>query len=150
MKMGHAMSQPESEPAIEYRTGRPEDIEEVKELFRADGELSFVAIGVLAHDDLVFWLAGDRGRLVGVILTRPLPSEAGPRYGGVDELLVVAGHRRKGIGRHLMDLAEAHYRAAGLAGMQLVVVEDNRPARLLYENLGYGIVQRRLRMAKDF
>ena len=136
--------------AIEYRLGKPEDIEAIKALFRLDGALSSVAIGVLEHSDLVCWLASNQGRLVGVILTRPLPGESGPRYGGVDELLVAPDHRRLGIGRRLMDLAESHYRSLGLDGMQLVVVRDNEPARNLYDSLGYRIVQHRLRMAKHF
>jgi ribosomal protein S18 acetylase RimI-like enzyme len=137
-------------PRIAYRIGERGDIETVKELFRTEGELSSVAIGVLAHDDLVFWLALDGDELVGVVLTRPLPSETRPRYGGVDELLVARTHRRLGVGRHLMELSEAHYREEGLDGLQLVVVEHNEPALNLYRAIGFDVVQTRLRMMKPF
>jgi len=79
-----------------------------------------------------------------------LRAEDGAQLGGVDELLVAARYQGRSIGRQLMELAEAHYRASGADGMQLTVNKDNAPALRLYESMGYATAQRRLRMRKRF
>ena len=64
-----------------------------------------------------------------------LDERAGFLY--IDELHVLAEHRRRGIGgalvRSAMDLA----RGLGLAGIRLLTRPDNRPAQALYESLGF-------------
>jgi ribosomal protein S18 acetylase RimI-like enzyme len=135
---------------IEVRRGGPGD-GAIAEFFARERELSGYAAAALADKDAVIWLALDDGHLVGAVITRPMQSDDdGAQLGGVDELLVAGGRRSGGIGRLLMEAAEAHYRALGCAGMQLTVREDNEHARRLYESMGYGVVQRRLRMRKGF
>jgi ribosomal protein S18 acetylase RimI-like enzyme len=135
---------------VEVRFGQREDIPAVQTFLAEEGELSPVAIGVLAHADLVFWIAVEAGETVATILTRPLPFADGSMRGGADQLVVAAHRRNQGIGRRLMELAEGYYRSRGAIGMSLVVAADNAPAVHLYERLGYTPVQRRIRMAKDF
>jgi ribosomal protein S18 acetylase RimI-like enzyme len=62
-------------------------------------------------------------------------SSDGALRGGVDSLLVDAQHRRLGIGRQLMEEAEAYYRTEGLDGMQLGVNAENAAARSLYDSV---------------
>jgi len=128
----------------------PDDRAAMRRLFADEHELSSYADDVLDAPDLVAWVALAGQEIVGAILTRPMRTEDGGELGGVDELLVSAHHQGQGIGRRLMELAETHYRAAGAAGMQLTVNEDNSPARRIYESMGYAIVQHRLRMRKRF
>jgi ribosomal protein S18 acetylase RimI-like enzyme len=132
----------------EFRRG--DDDQAVRALFDAERELSQYADAALSTEGLVAWLALDVERIVGAALTRPMMDADGAARGGVDELLVAASHRGRGIGRRLMELAEAHYRAAGASGMQLTVRDGNQAAQKLYQSMGYEVVQRRLRMWKDW
>jgi ribosomal protein S18 acetylase RimI-like enzyme len=135
---------------LQVTRSEPEDLPAVREFFETERELSGYASDALADERLVAWLAWDGDLLVGAILTRAIRSEEGRELGGVDELLVRVTHRSRGIGRRLMGSAEAYYRAHAFRGMQLTVREDNADARKLYESLGYAVVQRRLRMRKQF
>jgi hypothetical protein len=47
---------------VAVRLGQREDIPAVQTFLAEEGELSPVAIGVLAHADLVFWIAVEAGR----------------------------------------------------------------------------------------
>jgi ribosomal protein S18 acetylase RimI-like enzyme len=51
--------------------------------------------------------------------------------------------RGRGVGRAMLDTAEAQARAAGLPHVSLMVTEENAPARALYDNAGY-LTERRL------
>jgi len=149
---------------ISFRALEQADLPTVTELFASEEELSPYARETLDDALLVGWLAVEGECIVGAVLTRTMRSDDDRERGGVDELLVADSHRRLGVGRRLMELAEAHYRAMGVAGMQLSVTEANRPAARLYDSLGYIVVLRylrpgatagrppeaRLRMWKDF
>src|SRR5690606_843683 len=56
---------------------------------------------------------------------------------GLFNLLSAPAHRRRGLGRTLVEvlLAEAHRAGARAAWLQ--VAADNRPAVMLYESLGF-------------
>jgi ribosomal protein S18 acetylase RimI-like enzyme len=51
--------------------------------------------------------------------------------------------RNRGIGRALLDAAEAHARDRGLHYVAMMVTDDNLPARTLYERSGF-LLERRL------
>ena len=55
----------------------------------------------------------------------------------LDELHVLAEHRRKGIGRALLSQAMKLCSDLGLAGIRLLARPDNQPARALYESVGF-------------
>jgi ribosomal protein S18 acetylase RimI-like enzyme len=55
----------------------------------------------------------------------------------VTDVLVVAGYRRRGIGRALVEDALALARSAGLAELTLFVAATNGDARRLYDRLGF-------------
>lgn len=128
-----------------YRALKPADLPAVTNLFVAEEELSPYASAALKDDLLAGWLAIDGSHIVGAVLTRIMRSDDGAERGGVDELVVASGYRGRGIGRRLMQLAEAHYHTLGVAGMQLSVAETNEPAVHLYESLSYAVVKRYLR-----
>lgn len=63
-------------------------------------------------------------------------------HGWVGGMGVIPAERRKGVGERLMrELLEAA-RAAGVRELRLEVLEQNRPARTLYEKLGFRVVRR--------
>jgi ribosomal protein S18 acetylase RimI-like enzyme/dephospho-CoA kinase len=132
------------------RRATPGDLPRLRAMFERERELSGYGAETLERDDLVAWLVEDGGAIGGAILTHQMTTEDGESLGAVDELLVATGSRGRGIGRALMDAAEAHYRALGAAGMQLTVREGNVEAQRLYASIGYVVVHRRLRMRKTF
>ncbi|MGD9894194.1 MAG: N-acetyltransferase family protein [Dehalococcoidia bacterium] len=135
-------------------------------LFEENSRDATHARAVIAEGAADLWVAEDAGRLVGALLGRRMRSSNGALRGGVDNLLVDAPHRRRGLGRQLMEEAEAFYRNEAIHGMQLAVNAENVVARSLYDSMGYQIVdcytrrrvnaagktrvEQRLRMAKDF
>jgi RimJ/RimL family protein N-acetyltransferase len=52
-------------------------------------------------------------------------------------LMVARGYRRRGIGRALMEAAEAWARSVGVRKIELHVFPHNQAALALYEQLGY-------------
>lgn len=56
---------------------------------------------------------------------------------------VAPEHRRRGIARHLMEQAMTDCAADGAANLYLEVRAGNRPARALYEHLGFQVIGRR-------
>jgi RimJ/RimL family protein N-acetyltransferase len=52
-------------------------------------------------------------------------------------LMVAAGHRRRGIGRALLEQAVAWAREAGISKLELHVFPHNTPALALYESFGF-------------
>lgn len=94
--------------------------------------------GLRAHPTALVWLAIAAGRHVGVLTAfvgfstfraRPLVN--------VHDVAVLADARGGGIGRRLLAAAEAHARAAGCCKLTLEVLENNLPAKGLYESVGY-------------
>jgi ribosomal protein S18 acetylase RimI-like enzyme len=68
----------------------------------------------------------------------------GGRNGHVSDLAVAEGFDGRGIGRFLLDFAEAFCRDRGFERMQLAVFPGNTRALALYEALGYGIEMHRM------
>lgn len=66
------------------------------------------------------------------------------RWALIDQIAVVPGARRTGVGRVLMDAAENSARRRGYAELQLDVRAHNEGARAFYESLGFEISQSRL------
>ena len=120
-------------------------------LFDEGGELSGYAEAALADPLGRIFVALDGAELVGALITRESVAADRQRRGGIDELLVSERYRARGIGRALMEAAEAYWRQQPqVVGLQLTVLASNTSAMHLYESLGYREVQRRVRMWKDW
>ncbi|MCC2672908.1 MAG: Acetyltransferase, family [Armatimonadetes bacterium] len=85
---------------------------------------------VVAEDE-----AGDRVGLLWFGVNRNLIT--GEDEAWVYNVTVVPAHRRKGIGRKLIEHAEEMARAGGFTILGLMVSAHNEAARTLYENLSF-------------
>jgi ribosomal protein S18 acetylase RimI-like enzyme len=92
----------------------------------------------LSSDSVWFLIAYRGKRPAGLaILTRipKLDKRVGFLY--LDELHILAEHRRRGIGRALIRSAVDLARELGLAGIRVLTRPYNRPAQAFYESLGF-------------
>jgi RimJ/RimL family protein N-acetyltransferase len=91
---------------------------------------------VRRHPDAAVIVAELDGELVGRL---SLARDQHPASGHVADLglMVDVGHRRRGIGRALMDAAVEWALGHGISKLELHVFPWNEPAIALYESLGY-------------
>jgi ribosomal protein S18 acetylase RimI-like enzyme len=83
------------------------------------------------REDVVF-VAREHGRAAGYIALRPV---AGTTV--VEQLFVVPGHERRGVGKRLLAFAEGYATAEHMETIQIVVERDNSAARSLYRRSGF-------------
>ena len=103
----------------------------------------------IADADALLLVAEDARGIVGLLMAalRKSPPWAGfvhRRYVEVVDLAVDAAARREGVGKRLMEAAEAWARERGADSVDLTVVEGNAPALALYESLGYRMRSHRM------
>jgi ribosomal protein S18 acetylase RimI-like enzyme len=65
------------------------------------------------------------------------PDEPQRDYAYVSDLVVLSAWRRRGIGRALLQRAEAYARSVGMDAIGIGVMAANREARALYDAAGY-------------
>lgn len=114
----------------------PEDPEAAARAPRGMAE-SLSRYDALASDSVWFLLAYEDDRAAGLAVLARVPKldrRVGFLY--LDELHVLAEHRRRGIGTALIRSAADLTRELGLAGIRLLTRPDNEAARALYESLG--------------
>jgi ribosomal protein S18 acetylase RimI-like enzyme len=64
--------------------------------------------------------------------------ELDPEHAYITDLVVLPDQRRRGVGRALLEAAEAHARRGGAARLRVGVLAANETARRLYGQLGYS------------
>lgn len=87
-------------------------------------------------DDVRLWVARVDGQVVGSVQLHLCAKQNGKHRAEIAKLMVHPSQQRKGIGRSLMLLAEAHARQE----KRTLLVLDTRegdPSNLLYQSLGY-------------
>ncbi|MGZ8688332.1 MAG: N-acetyltransferase family protein [Gaiellaceae bacterium] len=91
---------------------------------------------VRRHPDAAVFVVEEDGSIVGRL---SLARDAHPASRHVADLglLVAATHRRRGVGRSLLEQAVAWAEAAGVTKLELHVFPWNEPAIALYESFGF-------------
>jgi GNAT superfamily N-acetyltransferase len=138
-----------------FRQFRQDDAEAVRRLFTqgqrqfsagAESEIESYVKDSLAGDlaDIAanylqsggnFWVVETEGQVVGMVaLQRKDAATCELRRMAVD-----ARYRRKGLGRRLLETAEAFARQQGYAGIVLTTITPLQPAIALYEGMGYKL-----------
>jgi RimJ/RimL family protein N-acetyltransferase len=88
------------------------------------------------HPDAAVFVAEDDGALVGRLSLARDPHTASRHVADLG-LMVAVNHRRRGIGRALLDQAVEWARDAGVRKLELHVFPWNEPAIKLYEQFGF-------------
>jgi ribosomal protein S18 acetylase RimI-like enzyme len=86
--------------------------------------------------DLLF-LAREAGEAAGYVALRHEPDGAFV----IEQLFVVPGHERRGVGHRLLDYAEGYAIAERAPVLRIVVERDNAPARDFYQREGFVPVE---------
>ena len=88
------------------------------------------------HELLV---AEEEGKVVGtmVLIIVPNLSHGGLPWAGVENVMVDADYRRRGIGKLLMDYVLAQAKKAGCYKIQLISDKSRKEAHKFYRALGY-------------
>jgi GNAT superfamily N-acetyltransferase len=91
------------------------------------------------RDDDRFWIADERGSVLGVLHTRRSHEDgAGEEDGDVPYLYVDPSHTRGGVGGALLEHALADLKGRGFTAVTLWTLDDNRIARPFYEKHGWA------------
>lgn len=104
------------------------------------------------HPDAAVFVADDDGAIVGRLSVARDPHSASRHVADLG-LMVAATHRRRGIGRALLEQAAAWARDAGIVKLELHVFPWNEPAIRLYEEFGFereGLRRRHYRRGSEF
>ena len=91
---------------------------------------------VRRHADAAVFVAVDGDRIVGRLSLARDPHPASAHVADLG-LMVAASHRRRGIGRALLDTAVEWARMVGVSKLELHVFPWNDPAIRLYEGFGF-------------
>jgi ribosomal protein S18 acetylase RimI-like enzyme len=86
--------------------------------------------------DVVF-VAHERAQPAGYVALR---SEEDAAF-LIEQVLVVPGHERRGVGHRLLEHAEGYAISERATALRIIVERDNRPARSFYRRSGFVPVQ---------
>jgi RimJ/RimL family protein N-acetyltransferase len=104
--------------------------------WRSVGEERRYLRALKRHPDAAVFVAEDDGAIVGRLSVARDPHSASRHVADLG-LMVAAGHRRRGIGRALLEQAVSWARDAGIRKLELHVFPWNEPALRLYEQFGF-------------
>ncbi|MBD2089427.1 GNAT family N-acetyltransferase [Microcoleus sp. FACHB-1515] len=94
----------------------------------------------LSADTPLWWVAApDRTTAAGLWIGNAIDQVTGDRHAHIFLLYVTPAHRRRGIGKALMQYAENWARQRGDRQIGLQVFQTNQPALHLYTKLGYEV-----------
>ncbi len=118
--------------------GYPASEEDVLHRLRAIGQ----------RPDHAVFVAEAGGRVVGWVHVYTVATVESPAHAEVGGLVVDEAHRGRGIGRALMERAEAWARDAGLSAVRLRSNVIRAEAHAFYERIGYAPVKTQRVFAK--
>src|SRR5262245_14764520 len=130
--------------ALEIRDARDEDASAIADLMRTLGyptqpeEMSARLAAIARHPDYRTLVAIEDLRVVGVIgMLFALYYERSASYARIVALSVANGVRRRGVGRALVEAAEAVARARGARALALSSGDHRGEAHAFYERMGF-------------
>ncbi len=100
----------------------------------------------VSSQDGIFYVAESRGRIVGFVVgiiiepSKTEEMELGEKrlHGEILELYLEPRYRGNGLGKKLMETAEAYFKGKGCKDSTLLVFEPNASAHEFYLRRGYG------------
>ena len=116
--------------------GEPGDFLLTTETWRDVAEERRFIKSVRRDRDAALFVVDDGGRVVARLSIARDSHPASPHVADLG-LMVAADHRRRGIGRALLDHAVAWARGTGVRKLELHVFPWNEPAIALYESFGF-------------
>jgi ribosomal protein S18 acetylase RimI-like enzyme len=125
----------EHRDAMFRESGKPEDT-----VAGASARYRDWLAGALGTDEYLGWLADENSNVLGSIGLWLLPWPSHPSHPGlmmrgyISNMWVLPAHRRKGIGRQLVQAAIDGAKARGITYMVLHATEEGRK---LYESMGW-------------
>ena len=123
--------------ALAEAIGRePGDFLLTTRMWRGTAEERRFIKAVRRTQDAALYIVEDDGEIVGR-LSLARDSHPGSPHVADLGLMVAAGHRRRGIGRALLEQAVTWARASGVRKLELHVFPWNEPAISLYESFGF-------------
>lgn len=123
--------------ALAEAIGRePGDFLLTTDMWRGAAEERRFIKAVRRTPDAALYVVEDDDEVVGRLSLSRDPHPASPHVADLG-LMVAAGHRRRGIGRALLDQAVAWARASEVRKLELHVFPWNEPAISLYESFGF-------------
>lgn len=124
---------------LTVRPAQPADVDAVLEMWRASAEnesrpldTRSAVVALLEQDPLAMLVAEDDGELIGSI-SAGWDGWRGHLY----RLAVRPDHRRRGVGRALLDAAEERLAALGAQRFDAMVLDGNQLGHRLWEAAGY-------------
>jgi putative acetyltransferase len=104
--------------------------------WRSAGEERRYLKAVQRHADAAVFVVEDDGRIVGRLSLARDPHPSSQHVADLG-LMVSAGHRRRGLGKALLEQAVRWARESGVRKLELHVFPWNEPALRLYESFGF-------------
>ena len=106
-------------------------------------------VDAIRADDVGLFVAEIAGQMVGLVHVivkdvAAMPILVPRRYAVVENLVVLRRHRRRGVGRALLERAEGWARAKGATSIELNVYAFNQGARTFYAERGFRILSHHL------
>ena len=140
------------EPPV--RPARPEDLDDLVRLlgalfsieadFRPDPERQRRGLALMLADPArrCLLVAEREGRVRGMVTAQLLVSTAEGGFSSlVEDMVVDAAERGRGLGRLLLGAVEAWSRERGATRLQLLADRENAPALAFYARMGWGPTQ---------
>jgi putative acetyltransferase len=106
------------------------------EMWRGVGEERRYLRAARRHADAAVYVVEEDAEIVGRLSIARDPHPASRHVADIG-LMVASSHRRRGIGRALLERAVEWSREAGVRKLELHVFPWNRPALELYESFGF-------------
>ncbi len=118
-------------------------VDQLPGFFQASPTAESRVRSVLESPDADYIVAEEDDEIVGLVElhvreTKDLPFLVRKTYAYIQELIVAAGHRGRGIGTRLMDATRAWAREHGAESLRTSVVPTNDRARAFYAKHGFA------------